>query len=255
VQRVQIIANRVGAGLPLPWYEEKVELIKAAYDRERSLPESMKISDRFLKAQLQNVLWIGGGGCGGKTTLTDMLASKHGLLPYHPEDLLHVHKQSAAPEDHPALFAPFHGWEWYFSRPVDKYIQAIDAAGQEQFEMVVLDLVKLSAQRRVAIDGFLLDPWMLQRLTEPEKVIFLFADDETTRKGFFDRADKRDLADLIDTLPHPAETRERVLGMVCLHSAQKRAAAEAAGFKVIVRNSQMTLKDMVITAEQHFGLR
>ena len=96
----------------------------------------MYISDSFLKTQLQNVFWIGGAACGGKTTITDLLAHKHGFKPYHPEDVHHEHKKAASPEDHPALLAPFHGWEWFFNRPIDEYIKAITDSGREDFEMV-----------------------------------------------------------------------------------------------------------------------
>jgi 2-phosphoglycerate kinase len=215
----------------------------------------MKISDSFLNAQLQNVFWIGGAGYGGKTTITNFLASKHGFQPYHPEDLFHLHKQAASPEDHPSLHAPFHGWEWFFNRPIDEYIQWIDANGREQFEMVVLDLVKLNAQAKVVIDGFLLDPWLLKRLTEYSKIIFLYADEETIRKGFFSRADKQDLVDVVNTLSDPARTREHTIKVVCEHSARKRAEADAAGFKVLVRNSESSLQETLATVEKHFGLR
>jgi hypothetical protein len=46
-----------------------------------------------------------------------------------------------------------------------------------------------------------------------------------------------------------------VVRMVCEHSARKRAAAEASGFKVILRNRDTTLQDMVSVAETHFGLK
>jgi hypothetical protein len=214
----------------------------------------MKISDRFLKAQLQNVFWIGGGGYGGKTTITDLLASKYGFQAYHPEDLLQEHKQAASAEDHPALLAPFHGWEWYFNRPIDEYIQAIEDSGREHFERVVLDLVRLNAQSRVVVDGFLLDPWRLKRLTEDNKIIFLYADEATIREGFFARPDKQDLLGIINTLSDPASTREHILRMVCEHSVRKRKEAEAAGFKVVVRNSESSQLETLATVEKHFGL-
>lgn len=196
----------------------------------------MKISDSFLKAQLQNVFWIGGGGYGGKTTIADLLARKHGLQANHPEDLVDAHKQAASPEDHPALLAPFRGWEWFFSRPIDEYIQGIEAGGREQFEMVVLD------------------PWLLKRLTLYNKVIFLFADEETIQKGFYARADKQDLLEVIHALSDPARTREHVLQVVCQHSAQKRREAKAAGFKVLVRTAETSLLETLATVEKHFGL-
>jgi 2-phosphoglycerate kinase len=214
----------------------------------------MLISDSFLKAQLQNVFWIGGAAYGGKTTITDLLASKHGLQPYHPEDLFHKHKKAASPEDHPSLFAPFHGWEWLFNRPIDEYIQGLEANGREQFEMVVLDLVKMNAQSRVVVDGFLLDPWLLKGITEPGKIIFLYAEEEMIRKGFFTRADKQDLHEIINTLSNPTRTREHILRVICEHSARKCSEAEAAGFKVIKRNGDTNLQETLATVEKHFGL-
>ncbi len=213
----------------------------------------MKISDSFLKAQLQNVFWIGGGGYGGKTTIADLLARKHGLQAYHPEELVNAHMQAASPADHPALLAPFRGWEWFFNRPIEAYIQGLEASGCEQFEMVVLDLIRMNAQSRVVVDGFLLDPWLLKRLTLDNKVIFLYADEETIQKGFYAREDKQDLLGVINTLSDPARTREHILRMVCQHSAQKRREAEAAGFKVLVRTGETRLPETLATVEKHFG--
>ena len=214
----------------------------------------MKISDSFLKAQLQNVFWIGGAGYGGKTTITDLLARKHNFQPYHPEDLFHEHKKAASPEDHPSLLAPFHGWEWFFNRPIDEYMKAITDNCREQFEMVVLDLVKMNADSKVVVDGFLLDPWLVKRLTEHNKSIFLYADEKTIRNGFFARADKQDLLGVINTLSDLAKTRERVLEMACAQSARKRAEAEAAGVRVLVRNGETDLQEALTAIEQHFGL-
>ena len=214
----------------------------------------MNISDSFLKTQLQNVFWIGGAGYGGKTTITDLLADKHGFVPYHPEDCFHEHKKAASPEDHPSLLAPFHGWEWFFNRPIDEYIKAIEDSGREQFEMVLLDLVKMTADSRVVADAFFLDPRLAEHLTERKRSVFLYADEETIRRGFFARADKQDLLRVINTLADPAKTREHVLDVTCTLSARKRAEAEAAGMKVLVRNTETDLHETLAVVEKHFGV-
>ena len=214
----------------------------------------MYISDSFLKTQLQNVFWIGGAACGGKTTITDLLAHKHGFEPYHSEDFLPGHKKAASTEDHPSLLAPFHGWEWFFNRPIDEYMKAIVDSDREHFEMVVLDLVKMNADSTVVVDGFLLDPWLAEHLTEHNKSIFLHADEKTIRKSFFERADKQDLLGVINTLSDPRNTREHVLEMVCALSARKRAEAEEAGAKVLVRNSETDCFETLTAVEEHFGL-
>jgi len=214
----------------------------------------MNISDSFLKAQLENVFWIGGAAYGGKTTITDLLADRHGFVPYHPEDRFHEHKKAASSEDHPALLAPFHGWEWFFNRPIDEYIKAIEDSGREQFEMVLLDLVKIAADSNVVTDVFFLDPRQAERLTERNRSIFLYADEETIRAGNFERADKQDLVAVIDTLADPIKTREHILKMTCTLSARKRAEAEAAGMKVLVRNTETDLQGTLAAVEEHFGL-
>jgi 2-phosphoglycerate kinase len=214
----------------------------------------MRISDSFLRAHLRNVYWIGGAAYGGKTTVTDLLAHRYGFQPYHPEDLFHEHKQAASPEDHPALFAPFHGYEWFFNRPLEDYIKALEGNFREQLEMVILDLVKLNAGSKVVVEGCLLDPWLVSRLTEHNKCLFLYADEEVIRNGFFARKDKQDLLDVINTLNDPGKTHEHVLDVSCAASTRARAEAEAAGVKVLVRNAETDLQETLTEVEQHFGL-
>lgn len=214
----------------------------------------MNISDSFLKAQLQNVFWIGGAAYGGKTTITDLLVDRHGFVPYHSEDHFHEHKKAASPEDHPTLLAPFHGWEWFFNRPIDEYIQAIEDSGREQFEMVLLDLVKMAADSKVVADVFFLDPRQAEHLAEGNRSIFLYADEETIRRGNFERADKQDLVAVINTLADPGKTREHVLDVTCALSARKRAEAEEAGMKVLVRSIETDLYETLAVVERNFGL-
>lgn len=215
----------------------------------------MQISDSFLKSHLENVFWIGGGACGGKTTITDLLAQRHGLVAYHQEDVLAEHRQAASPEDHPALCAPFRGWEWFFGRPLDEYTQALLDADREYFEMVVLEAVRQSVHAVLVMDGFLLDdPLLALRLSDYHRSVFLFADEEVIRDGFFDRADKQDLAAVINALHDPERAREHVLSVVCALTAQQRAKAEAACVKVLVRSRETGLSAMVAAVEEHFGL-
>jgi len=86
-------------------------------------------------------------------------------------------------------------------------MKAVVDSDREHFEMVVLDLVKMNADSTVVVDGFLLDPWLAEHLTEHNKSIFLHADEKTIRKSFFERADKQDLPGVINTLGDPNDCR------------------------------------------------
>jgi hypothetical protein len=106
----------------------------------------------ILRAHFDKVLWVGGAACGGKTTFTDILAKKHGFLAYHPEEHYQQHKQLACEKDHPTILKPFLGWDHFFNRPIDEYASTIINADREYFEMVVVDLLKLSESATVVVD-------------------------------------------------------------------------------------------------------
>ncbi|NKB68527.1 MAG: hypothetical protein GKR89_15810 [Candidatus Latescibacteria bacterium] len=213
----------------------------------------MNISDSVLKAHLDRVWWLGGATCGGKSTLTDILAAKHGLTAYHPEDCFQEHKKLACQDDHPTMLQPFHGWEWFFGRPIDRYGTDLMESDCEQFDMILVDLLKFSAQGRVIVDCHALAPAVAQRLVRPERVIFLFADPTTIRRLCLDREDKRDILGVINGLAEPDKVREHVLDVCSEVSARKLAQVKELGFNYILRDGDTPREDSLRRVEEHFG--
>lgn len=201
-----------------------------------------------------NVLWIGGGACGGKTTLTDRLAQKHGFIAYHPEAHYERHKGLADPKDHPAMLQPFRGWEHFFNRPLETYVDALLAADRERFEMVAVDVLKLSGQTPVVVDCHGLEPSVARCLATPDKVLFLFAEAATIRAANFARKGHDDMLKVIDGLKDPAKTRAHVLDVICETSARKLAQVKASGLEYVVRDGSSSIDAALARAERHFGL-
>ena len=216
----------------------------------------MNISDSVLKAHLANVLWIGGAACGGKTTITDILAKKHGFLAYHPEEEAHYlrHKQIACEQDHPVMLRPFLGWEWFFNRPIDEYASAVIENDRERVEMVVLDAIKLSETATVVVDAHMLEPDFVGRIADPGRAIFLFADESTLRQTMFAREDKQDMLGVINALEDPDKTREHVLDASCEVAARKLEQVRASGLRYVIRDGTSTVEETLGIVEEHFGL-
>ena len=63
----------------------------------------MQISDNILREQLKNVYFLGGGGYGGKTTMSQLIAKKYGFRLYHQDDCYDAHAKIAAPEFQPSM--------------------------------------------------------------------------------------------------------------------------------------------------------
>ena len=120
--------------------------------------------------------------------------------------------------------------------------------------MVILNLVKLSAGSKVVVEGVLLDPWLVRRLTEHNKSLILYADEMIIRNGFFAREDKEDMLGVINTLNDPVRTREHFRDVTCAASARARADAAAAGVKILVRSAETDLQETLMEVEPHFWL-
>ena len=59
----------------------------------------IKIYDAILRSHLENILYIGGGACSGKTNLTDLIAEQHRFVAYHSEQFYQQHKDLACAEN------------------------------------------------------------------------------------------------------------------------------------------------------------
>jgi hypothetical protein len=214
----------------------------------------MRIPGSVWKAHLENVLWIGGAACGGKSTLTDLLAKKHGLQAYHPEDHYDRHREMACEEDHPLMLRPFPGWESFFGRSSDEYASWTLDLDRELFGMVLLDTLKMSAKGPVIVDCHSLTPGLVDTVSSQKRVLFLFADEPTIRSAFFAREDKLGVLRAIQTVSDPEQAKANVLNAVCEVSARKIAQVKASGHRYLIRDAASTVEGSLFAVEGHFGL-
>jgi dephospho-CoA kinase len=213
----------------------------------------MVFSDSVLKAYLSNVFWIGGGSCSGKTTITDMLAEKHGFVPYHAEEHTE-HRGLVNVNDHPATSRKCTTEEWYLgAKGAEEHSRFVQALIDEQLEMVVLDAIRLSQDRPVVVDTSH-SPHLLSRIASDGKLLCLYADEPTIRASFLARDDKKDWAEAIGTLSRPDEARENLFQRASLLAPRSRAQAEEAGLVCLDRADTASVEDMLAKVEAQFGL-
>ncbi len=120
------------------------------------------------KQRLAHILWIGGSTCAGKTTLTRHLGARYGLRTYHVDKALRQHMKGIDPSTHPALYEwTTMPWTERCVRPWEVHLADSVAAYEEQFRMVVEDLLS-SAATPVLVEGaallpHLVAPWLQHR--------------------------------------------------------------------------------------------
>jgi len=205
-----------------------------------------------LAGRLSHVLWIGGGACGGKTTMAGLLAAKHGMVHYNCDEQAAQYREWANPADHPAILKPFLGWEWYFGRSGAELASWLSEVLREQFPMTLVDLLRLGSRQPVVCEG-IFPADVLRRIAPPGRTAFIYPEPELLREQYFAREDKQDMLRLIDQLSDPSRFRQNVLDCA-MPSPVEIASAEALGIKILYRKRGSDPAEMLAQLEAHFGL-
>ena len=83
-------------------------------------------------------------------------------------------------------------WHGYFHSRPGNMRNVWETAYKEETGFAIVDLIKLSQNQKVIADVGI-SPEVLKKISEPSRVILLFAPEEMTRKHYFDRKDKQDI--------------------------------------------------------------
>lgn len=100
------------------------------------------------------VLWIGGSPCAGKSTITDILASRYGLRPYHCDEALDAHRLRVTADSQPTMDRIRHSsWNALWTRSIDVMLADEFGFFQEAFPLVIADLSGIPATETVVVEG------------------------------------------------------------------------------------------------------
>ena len=80
----------------------------------------MIIQDNVIKGYLENVYFIAGTPCGGKTTVSRALGEKYGILVYDIDERFEVHQRIADAAFQPTMKKEFADADEFFGRSVQE---------------------------------------------------------------------------------------------------------------------------------------
>ncbi|WP_088008140.1 hypothetical protein [Indiicoccus explosivorum] len=134
-----------------------------------------------LAKKLSHVYWIGGSPCAGKTSVARMLKEKYGFIYYKADDEHPAHVERSTEEQHPNMNRSRHlTWGEYWSArfstvPVPRQVEESIGFYEEQFSMVVEDLLALPDTSPVLVEGSVVLPKKVAPLlADPNRAIWLF---------------------------------------------------------------------------------
>jgi hypothetical protein len=200
---------------------------------------------------LTDVLWIGGGTGGGKSSTAIVLAEHHGIERYNYDwHDARDHSERTRADRHPnrAAFLAMSMDERWVDRDPAAMAEMEVIEFRERFEMVLDDLATLSADRVVA-DGFgLLPELVAPLLADRRQAIFLlptpaFREWSLTQRGWV----------TIEGTTNPVRARVNKLARDAFLTEHVRRTAAAFELAVIDIDGSRLLADVTAEVERRFA--
>ena len=220
----------------------------------------MNIAENILKHSLQNVYFLMGPACGGKTTAAKALSEKYGFIHFNDnwhEDSYKIWDSiiDKKYQKRASKWKAVTDWEEHFGKSVEEFLAAGDFTGNDEYlEFAVIELIKLSQNKKVVADvGFSAE--LLIQISDYNRIACMLAEPElVTCANYGKREDHREFLDCILSLSEP-EKKIAVQDELFRISVEK-AHEDARKFNLfsIVRNEKSTVEGSLKMLEDHFGL-
>lgn len=123
-----------------------------------------------LSQELSHIYWIGGSPCAGKTTIARKLAAEYGFTYYKCDDCYDDHMSRSTPNQHPNMYKiKDQTWDqvWstqFCSLSVEEQIEDVIRVYEEQFSLILEDLLSRPKTTPILVEGAALLPHMVAPL-------------------------------------------------------------------------------------------
>jgi 2-phosphoglycerate kinase len=115
--------------------------------------------------KLENIFWLGGSPCAGKSSISRILARDFPLDVYHVDDAFESHAARLDPARHPALTKwEASTWDERWMQPTASLLRDATACYREHFTFVLEDILSAPARRPLLVEGTALMPGQVARL-------------------------------------------------------------------------------------------
>jgi len=208
--------------------------------------------------RFQNVYFVNGTAYAGKSTLTRLLAEKHGGIlceeNYHDRLLPQLRK-----EEFPALTytRDLADWHDFIRRSPEEYEAWFESASKECETLELSILPELDGAGKPVFVDTNISIGTLREVALPGHVLIMLADPGISVSWFFERPDreKQFLYRLIMEEPDPASAMENYRrGLMRINSRENYERFLRSGFPVILRDEKRSVEETLSIAEKIFGL-
>ena len=213
----------------------------------------MTFQDNVLKEYLKNVYFITGTPCGGKTTVSRMLAKRHNILVYDVDEQFENHQKISNPVFQPSMNKVFKDADAFFGRSVTEYKKWLTENTREQLDFVLLDLIRLSQNQIVLCDCHLTVE-EAEKLTDSSRIVFLIKEPSNLIDDYCHRPDHQGFNGFINSASDPEWAKARCNETLKSLNEKRYQDIKDSLYYWIERTPESTIDETLEKVERHFGL-
>ena len=227
----------------------------------------MNIANNILKHSLQNVYFLTGTALAGKTTMSKILAEKHGFVWFDENYNGKPFKTWASICDE--KYQPLkierdkrhnenekYDWDAHFNRSAEEILaeRTVRGLNDEFMEFVMIELIKLSQNNKVITD--VCAPLeLLVELSDYKRIACLLASpDLVTTVNYGSRDDHKSYLDWIMSLNEPEKKIAKQDEIFRIDTERTFKEVEKFNLFNIVRTEESTVEGTLRILEKHFNL-
>lgn len=211
----------------------------------------MIFQDNVLKKYLENVYFVTGTPCGGKSTISKALAKKWGFVVFDIDEQFSRHQQLSNPEFQPTMNKAFQNADEFFGRTVEEYKKWLIDNTREQLDFVLLDLIRLSQNQIVLCDCHLTLE-QADRLSDVSRVVFLIKEPSNCVDDYCNRTDHQDFKDYIYSATDVEKAKRTCNETLRELNVVKYESIRNSPYFWVERTANSTIERTLEMVEKHF---
>lgn len=205
----------------------------------------------FLRPALAHVYWIGGSPCSGKTSIAKALAERYGFFYYDCDHAFYRHNEIVTPQQQPVFHRVMRlTSEALWMRPVEQQTAEEIAIYQEEFPLILEDLLALTTPQPVLAEGAALLPeCVTPLLRDPHRAIWIVPEAEFQLHQYSQREWAREV---VKDTSDPRQAFQNWMQRDIHFARYVRQEAEQRRLRVLVVDGQTSLAENIRLVEEHF---
>jgi len=204
-------------------------------------------------SDLNNVFWLGGSPCAGKSSLSEVLAERFGLDLYHVDDAFERHAHRFDPACHPALTSwCARTWNDRWTQPVSRLLQEVIACYGEHFALILEDIRTAPKQKPLLVEGSALLPKQVASvLAHRNHAIWMIPSADFQREHYAQRDWVRGIIEQCD---NPQAAFQNWMERDFQFAQWLSTEVNALELSLLRVDSERTLEENAMIVAAHFGL-